>query len=108
MGKFLEARAKGRTSQAVNELLDLAPKTASVIRDGKEVTIPAEELVPGDLIAVRAGESIPADGVIVEGTASIDESAITGESIPAEASPRKSAPAIPSSARRSTGAAISA
>lgn len=87
VGKFLEARAKGRTSQAVNELLDLAPKTASVIRDGKEVTIPAEELVPGDLIAVRAGESIPADGVIVEGTASIDESAITGESIPAEKRP---------------------
>ncbi len=84
LGKFFEARAKGRTSDAINKLLDLAPKTATVLRDGREEVIPAEELEKGDIVIVKAGESIPADGVLIEGHASVDESAITGESIPVD------------------------
>lgn len=84
LGKFFEARAKGRTSDAINKLLDLAPKTATVLRDGREEVIPAEELEKGDIIIVKAGEAVPADGVLIEGHASIDESAITGESIPVD------------------------
>ena len=87
LGKFLEARAKGRTSEAVNALLDLAPKTARVIRDGQETVIPAEELAAGDIAVVRSGETIPADGVVLEGSASVDESAVTGESVPAAKRP---------------------
>jgi Cu+-exporting ATPase len=86
-GKWLEARSKGRTSSAIEKLMDLAPKQAAVIRDGVEVIIPAEELVEGDEIVVRPGESIPADGVIISGTTSVDEAAITGESIPVEKQP---------------------
>ena len=86
-GKWLEARSKGRTSSAIEKLMDLAPKQAAVIRDGAEVVIPAEELVEGDEIVVRPGESIPADGVIISGTTSVDEAAITGESIPVEKQP---------------------
>ena len=82
VGKYLETRAKGKTSQAVEKLLKLAPKQAVVIRDGIEVTIDAADLIVGDEIVVRPGESIAADGVIIEGVTSIDESAITGESIP--------------------------
>jgi Cu+-exporting ATPase len=82
LGKFLEARSKGRTSDAIAKLMDLAPKTATVIRSGQEVEIPVAELVVGDIIVIRPGESIPVDGVIVEGSSAIDESAITGESIP--------------------------
>ena len=82
VGKYLEARAKGKTSQAVEKLMTLAPKQASVIRNDIEVTIDASDLVVGDEVIVRPGESIAADGVIINGTTSIDESAITGESIP--------------------------
>ena len=84
LGKFFEVRAKGRTSDAINKLLNLAPKTATVLRDGKELVIPAEEVGKGDILIVKAGESIPVDGVLLEGTASVDESAITGESIPVD------------------------
>ena len=82
VGKYLEARAKGKTSQAVEKLLQLAPKQAVVIRNGEEIKIEAADLIFGDEIIVRPGESIPADGVIIDGVTSIDESAITGESIP--------------------------
>jgi Cu+-exporting ATPase len=82
LGKFLEARSKGRTSDAIAKLMDLAPKTATVIRDGQEMEIPAADLVVGDIIVIRPGQSIPVDGVIIEGSSAVDESAITGESIP--------------------------
>ena len=84
LGKFFEARAKGRTTGAITALMDLAPKTATVVRSGVEQTIPTEQVRVGDRVVVRAGESIPVDGVVVEGTASVDESAITGEPIPVE------------------------
>ena len=84
IGKYLEARAKGKTSTAIEKLMDLAPKQATVLRDGKETVIPVEELVVGDEMVIRPGESIPADGIISEGSTSIDEAAITGESIPVE------------------------
>jgi Cu2+-exporting ATPase len=84
LGKYFEARAKGKTTSSISALMDLAPKTATVLRDGQEVQIPTEEVVVGDRIVVRAGESVPVDGVVVEGSASIDESAITGEPVPAE------------------------
>lgn len=83
-GKTLEARAKGKTSEAIRRLMDLAPKTAVVDRDGEEVRIPVEEVEAGDLLVVRAGESIPVDGIVVEGVSFVDESALTGESIPVE------------------------
>ncbi len=84
VGKYLESRSKGKTSQAIEKLMDLAPKTARVERDGREVEIPAGALAAGDILLVRPGESIAADGEIISGTTSIDESAITGESIPVE------------------------
>jgi Cu+-exporting ATPase len=84
LGKYLEARSKGKTSDAIKKLIDLAPKTASILRDGVEVAVPVEEVVAGDIIVVRPGQSIPVDGIIVEGTAAIDQAAITGESIPVE------------------------
>ena len=84
LGKFFEARAKGRTSDAINKLMNLAPKKATVIRDGVESVIPAEEVEKGDILVVKAGESVPVDGVLLEGTGSLDESAITGESIPVD------------------------
>lgn len=84
VGKYLEARVKGQTSKALEKLMDLAPKQACVVRGGVEQTIPAEELVAGDEIVVRPGERIPADGVVLSGTTSVDESAITGEPIPVE------------------------
>ncbi len=87
LGKFLEARAKGRTSAAIEALLDLTPKTAVVLRQGVETEIPANDVVPGDLLIVRAGGAVPADGVLIEGSASMDESALTGESLPAEKQP---------------------
>lgn len=83
-GKLLETRAKGRTSEAISKLMDLAPKTASVIRDGQEVEIPVEDVVKEDIIVVRPGQSIPVDGVIIEGNSAVDQSALTGESIPVE------------------------
>ena len=84
LGKFFEARAKGRTSDAINKLLDLAPKTATVVRNGVETVIPAGEVEKGDVLIVKAGESVPVDGVVLEGAGSVDESAITGESIPVD------------------------
>ncbi|MCF0132540.1 MAG: heavy metal translocating P-type ATPase [Blautia sp.] len=84
LGKFLEARSKGKTGEAIKKLMDLAPKTACVERDGQEVPVPVEQVVTGDVIIVRPGEAIPADGYILEGSAGIDESAITGESIPVQ------------------------
>ena len=84
LGKYLEARSKSKTSEAVTALMDLSPKTAVVERDGQQVEIPAEELEKGDIVIVRAGESIACDGVVVQGTAAVDQSAITGESIPVE------------------------
>lgn len=86
-GKFLEARAKGRTSDAITKLMDLAPKTAVVERDGTELEIPVEEVEKGDILVVRSGMSVPVDGVLTEGHAAVDESAITGESIPVEKEP---------------------
>lgn len=87
LGKFFEARAKGRTSDAINKLLNLAPKTATVLRNGQETVIPAEDVQKGDILIVKAGESVPVDGVLLEGHASLDESAITGESIPVDKQP---------------------
>ncbi len=84
LGKFLEARSKGKTSEAIAKLVNLAPKTANVIRDGAEREIPVEDVVIGDILAVRPGQSIPVDGVIVEGSSSVDQAALTGESIPVE------------------------
>jgi len=84
LGKTLEARAKGKTSDAIAKLMDLAPKTATVERDGKELQIPVEDVPLGEVIIVKAGESIPVDGVVLEGSSSVDESALTGESIPVE------------------------
>ena len=84
LGKFFEARAKGRTSDAINKLMNLAPKKATVVRNGVETVIPAEEVEKGDILIVKAGESVPVDGVLLEGSGSVDESAITGESIPVD------------------------
>ncbi|MBQ7097924.1 MAG: heavy metal translocating P-type ATPase [Clostridia bacterium] len=86
VGKLLEARSKGKTTDALRGLMNLSPKTAVAIRDGKELTIPAEQIVVGDLFVVRPGESVPTDGVIVDGSTAIDESALTGESIPVDKS----------------------
>ena len=82
LGKYLEARSKGRTSDAIARLMDLAPKVATVIRGDQEVEIPVAELVEGDIIVIKPGQSIPVDGVVVEGHSAVDESALTGESIP--------------------------
>ncbi|MBF0590357.1 MAG: copper-translocating P-type ATPase [Magnetococcales bacterium] len=87
LGRFLEARAKGNTSQAIRKLMGLAPKTARVIRDGVEQDIPLSEVVAGDHVVVRPGEKAPVDGTIIEGTATLDESMITGESIPVNRGP---------------------
>ncbi|HHV55162.1 MAG TPA: copper-translocating P-type ATPase [Firmicutes bacterium] len=87
LGKYLEARAKGRTSEAIRKLLGLQAKRASVVRDGQEVQVPVEEVMVGDLVVVRPGEKIPVDGVVVEGTSAVDESMLTGESIPVDKKP---------------------
>jgi P-type Cu+ transporter len=84
LGKFLEARAKGRTSDAIKKLIDLSPKTALVERNGIEEEIPVEDVIKGDIIIVKPGQSVPVDGIITFGTTSIDESMLTGESIPVE------------------------
>lgn len=84
LGKWLEAKAKGRTSDAIKKLMGLQAKTARVIRDGETFDIPIEQVVKGDILMVRPGEKVPVDGVIASGTSSIDESMITGESIPVE------------------------
>lgn len=87
LGKFLEARAKGRTSEAIKKLLGLQAKTARVVRDGKEFDLPVEQVRVGDLVVVRPGEKIPVDGVVVEGRTAIDESMLTGESMPVDKHP---------------------
>ncbi len=87
LGKMLEARSKGKTTDALRSLMNLAPKTATVIRDGKEQTIPVEQIRKGELFVVRPGESIPADGIVTDGHSAVDESALTGESIPVEKQP---------------------
>ena len=84
VGKYLEARSKSKTSDALGKLVDLAPKTAIVVRGGEEVTIPAEQVIAGDILVIRPGMSIPVDGVITEGNGYLDQSAITGESLPVE------------------------
>ena len=84
IGKYLEARSKGKTSEAIQKLIDLAPKTALVERNGQVLEIAAEDVLQGDILQVKPGSSIPADGVVVEGMTSVDEAAITGESMPVE------------------------
>ena len=84
LGKTLEARAKGKTSDAITKLMNLAPKVATVEREGQTLQIPVEDVQLGDILIVKAGEAIPVDGTVVEGNASVDESALTGESIPVE------------------------
>ena len=87
LGKWLETRSKGKTSEAITRLMDLAPKTATVLRDGTEVEIPVEDVLVNDLVVVRPGGRIPVDGVLTEGHSSVDESALTGESLPVEKNP---------------------
>lgn len=82
LGRYLEAKAKGRTSQAIRTLMDLRPKSARVIKDGAEQDVPVEELVRGDLIVIRPGEKIPTDGLVITGESAVDESMLTGESVP--------------------------
>ena len=82
VGKLLEAISKGRTANALKSLMDLSPKTATVVKDGEEETVPVEEISKGDIFIIRPGEKIPADGVIMEGHTSLDESMLTGESLP--------------------------
>ncbi len=84
VGKLLEARSKGRTTDALKSLMKLAPQTANILRDGSEVTVPIEEVRVGDIFTVRPGESIPVDGEVVEGSSAVDEAALTGESIPVD------------------------
>ena len=84
VGKMLEAYSKGRTTDALKGLMDLAPKTAVIEREGEEITVPVEEVNRGDVFVVRPGEAIPVDGKIISGETSVDESALTGESIPAD------------------------
>ena len=84
VGKLLESVSKGRTTDALKSLIKLAPKTACVIRDGAEVTVPAEEVRKGDIFVVRPGESIPADGIVIDGTSAVNEASLTGESIPVD------------------------
>ena len=87
VGKMLEARSKGKTTDALKSLMKLAPKTATVLRDGKETEVSIEQVQPGDLFVVRPGENIPVDGVVVEGGSAVNEAALTGESIPVDKEP---------------------
>ena len=84
VGKMLEARSKGKTTDALKSLMKLAPKTATLLRDGAEVTVPIEQVQKGDIFVVRPGENIPVDGIVLEGTSAVNESALTGESIPVD------------------------
>ena len=85
LGKYFEARSKGRTTEAITALMDLAPKTATLVGDdGTETEVPVERVQPGDVLAVRAGQGVPVDGVVVEGSGTVDESALTGESVPVD------------------------
>jgi P-type Cu+ transporter len=87
LGKYLEARAKGQTSEAIKKLMGLRARAARVIRDGQELDIPADEVLVGDLVLVRPGEKVPVDGVVIEGRSAVDESMLTGESLPVEKGP---------------------
>ena len=87
VGKMLEARSKGKTTDALKSLMKLAPKTATVVRDGQEVAVPIEQVAKDDVFVVRPGESIPVDGVVLEGMSAVNESALTGESVPADKAP---------------------
>ena len=84
VGKMLEARSKGKTTDALKSLMKLTPKTATVLQDGQEVTVPIKQVKKGDIFVVRPGESIPVDGIVLEGISAVDESALTGESIPVD------------------------
>ena len=84
LGKYLEAISKGKTSQAIKKLMGLAPKTATIVRDGKELGIPIDEVIVGDIVIVKPGEKLPVDGEVIEGATAIDEAMLTGESIPVE------------------------
>lgn len=84
MGKLFESLAKGRTSEAIKSLMGLQAKTARIIRDGQELTVPVEEVIAGDTVLIRPGEKVPVDGVVLEGVSSVDESMLTGESLPVE------------------------
>lgn len=86
LGKYLEAVAKGRTSEAIRKLMGLTPKVATVIRDGREIEIPIDQVTVGEIVIVKPGEKVPVDGTVVEGRSAVDESMITGESIPVEKS----------------------
>ena len=83
-GRYLEARAKGRTSEAIRKLMGLQPRNAIILRDGAAVSVPVDDVVPGDVVVVRPGERLPVDGVVVQGASSVDESMLTGESVPVE------------------------
>ena len=98
LGRWLEARARGRTSEAIRRLVALAPRTARVLRDGVEVDVPTAEVVVGDLVRIRPGERVPVDGEIVEGASAVDESMLTGESLPVEKAP--GAPVVGGSVNR--------
>ncbi|MDY4028854.1 MAG: heavy metal translocating P-type ATPase [Butyrivibrio crossotus] len=87
LGKMLEAYSKGKTTDALKGLMELAPKSANIIRDGKEVNVPVEEVIKGDIFIVRPGESIPVDGVVIDGHSAVNESSLTGESIPVDKEP---------------------
>ena len=87
LGKFLETRAKGKTGDSIRALMDLRPETAVVLREGAEVTVPADQVRVGDIVVVRSGGRIPVDGTVIEGRASVDQSALTGESVPVEVQP---------------------
>ncbi|MDD6615344.1 MAG: heavy metal translocating P-type ATPase, partial [Lachnospiraceae bacterium] len=84
LGKMLEARSKGKTTDALKGLMKLAPKTATLLRDGAEITVPIEQVAKGDIFVVRPGENIPVDGIVLDGNSAVDESTLTGESIPAD------------------------
>jgi Cu+-exporting ATPase len=88
LGRWLEARARGRTSEAIRRLVSLAPRTARVLRDGRETDVPTEAVLVDDLVRIRPGERIPVDGVVVEGASAVDESMLTGESLPVEKAPQ--------------------
>jgi Cu+-exporting ATPase len=87
LGKYLEAKARGRTSEAIKQLLGLRPKTANVVRNGQEEEVPVDDVLVGDIVIVRPGEKIPVDGVVITGRSAVDESMLTGESLPVEKGP---------------------
>lgn len=102
LGKLLEARAKGETSAAIKKLMGRAPKTAPVLRDGTEIDLPVERVRVGDLLRARPGERLPVDGVVVEGRSAVDESVLTGESLPSTRSRGTPSPARPSTSKGSS------